>query len=1526
MSPISRNRLSSVVPTLIVFCGLVAAAGAQNVVLSGHVSPRVKRAALLSRAPADEKVSLAFVVNLDQDLLDRTLAGLYGPGAPKNKKFLTPAQFARTFDLATKRAALKEFARASGLEVSGADVPNSQVVRVTGPAAAVEKAFGVRLQHYRAADGQVFRANDADPSIPAALAPHLRAVLGLSNYRGARKPHLRRHHPGAAPARASATGAARPAMLSGSGPGGGLSPADIKTIYKLSNGLTGTGQTVALVELDGFVAPDVTLYEHTLFSSPYPNPTVACTSADNSCGLCVGSGASVQNQSCSGTSPEVDGGMVEVALDIDMILALAPNVSEIKVYTALNEDPDDITVYSDVAADDSVSAVSTSWGADEESEGASDMTSEHAIFQQMAAEGKSMFSAAGDEGAYDASGTGASYEDSLLTDDPASQPYVTGVGGTGITSSNGAPNGTIDEFVWNEGCDSGDPSEDCYDNGAGGGGIANYHGTYWPLPTYQTGVVGTTGQVSTAYRNVPDVALNADPDAAPYAICVGGTCNNCTQSSCTTLIGGTSAASPLWAALTALVNEQRATNGYSNLGFANPSLYALAQNSVSYGTDFNDITAGNNGYYNAGTGYDNASGWGSFKANALIAQLSSASTATITGGTEYFVGVSSIEWTWTAAPDTSYNVYYATQPTQILARGIQPPYVMTGLLPDATAYIVVYSTIDSVQGADGLTLSTATYAEAPTSAPSATGFASSGTFTFSACPAPPATASCSGYIVQVAATSAFTGTVYSSATTNIGLTTLSVTGLSAVSYYARLGTLNPGGGPSFGPSVEFFLNAVAPGAGSPVFPAVSTGAITLQWTANGNPPGMSYTAQVSTASNFTGTVQTQTTTGLTAAFGGLAADTSYYFRVQGSGGPFLDEGPQATLAAAPAAASPAFVSVGSATLTAQWASAGNASDAQYEADLSASASFTTLAGSSVVTGLSASFSGLTSNTVYYARVRALGRTGTDSAYLSLGSTTTLTAAPSLAAQPFSALGTGSFTVSFNSGGNPAGTTYVVQASTNSAFATLTAQLTTTGNSVSFSGLWSNATYYVQVAALNSGGSQTAFSAPAATATLVSVPAAGAAPYGASVSSLQVDWSAANLAPGTSFYAAVSAAASPFTPIASAVTTSSFAVVSGLAANTTYYAEVQALSNSADPNGTAISLGAGSTLASPVASASFAQVYVSSLTVAWTSGGASGGYRVDLSNSPTFATLALSVTTNSAATSVLLSGLSYDATYYARVGALNAQGSPNFLTVPGTAVTGAPVFSTGVVSGGNLVLSLSSLPPPLVSVAVTIPGGAFPSGTDASAIVGFFGTPFTSLSGAVSNEAPLTPLGAQAAFCVSASATCLYSGGPQPNSPVLFSIVYDPAQLPTGFPESSIQLMRYDPTAGQWTLVASQDDPSTHVLTAYTQHFSLFAPFFLTPAASGNVSEVQIFPQPWELGAPGSAYFASVLTFASLPAGADVKIFTLTGERVWEGTATGSGVATWDGTNRFGRSAASGTYLVVIESGGTKRLRRVVLIR
>jgi hypothetical protein len=153
--------------------------------------------------------------------------------------------------------------------------------------------------------------------------------------------------------------------------------------------------------------------------------------------------------------------------------------------------------------------------------------------------------------------------------------------------------------------------------------------------------------------------------------------------------------------------------------------------------------------------------------------------------------------------------------------------------------------------------------------------------------------------------------------------------------------------------------------------------------------------------------------------------------------------------------------------------------------------------------------------------------------------------------------------------------------------------------------------------------------------------------------------------------------------------------------------------------------------------------------------------------------------------------------------------------------------------------------------------------------------------------------------------------------------YDPAKVPIGQDQKALRLFRYDTAAGQWTLMPSQVDVSARKLTAFIPHFSLFAPFFVT--AGTDLSAVQAFPQPWELGDIASPYWASALQFTNMPADARVRILTVTGELVDEGTSAG-GVLAWDGNNRFGRKAASGTYIVIVEAGGRTKVRRVVLIR
>ena len=1473
-------------------------AGERLQALSGNISKHIRGAAKLDRLSADESVGLSLVVHLDQTLLDQTLEQIYETKAPARRRFLNSAEFAEKFGLAEKRRALKDFARSAGLTVAAdEDKPGSLIVKVSGPASVVERAFNVQLHRYRHADGQVFRANAAEPLIPSSMAPHLNAVLGLSNFRGARKPRARGFR--SIPARLGPMGlgsatAPEPLNLTGTGPGGGLAPADIKSIYGVSGALTGTGQKVALFELDGYNASDITHYEDN-FGIPHITITpVLVDGVSNACGA----------------------GCVEVALDIEMVAALSPGVPQILVYEGPNSDQGILDTYDKIATDNLAQVVSTSWGLDEQDNSGSFLSSENQIFKTMAIQGQSIYAASGDCGAYDQpDGGGGCIKNGnpqFRADDPASQPYVTGVGGTSLSGTIGAHT----EAVWNTFASH---------DGGGGGGVS----AVWSLPNFQSGIPGMSSQ---GFRNVPDVSLNSDPYSSPYSIYVNGGWN---------FVGGTSAAAPLWAALTAQINQRSANYpGWGNLGFANIAIYQLAA-SGAYGANFNDVTSGNNAHFAAGVGYDDASGWGSFKGDAMINALGVPPTPAAPGGFTVAVqATSSIAWTWGAATNAhSYNIYDHANPATLLGSVNAPTTAFTrqSLTPNTQYNIDVKGDDFTVEGPAGVGLSTYTYALAP-SAPSVLSADDHSATIALNCPTPGAGSPCSGFFAQVSANSNFTGTVFTFLTMNSGLTQTLITGLSNNTlYYVRVAALNALGGPNFSPVSSFSTTLSPPTAPTaPMFDQFTTSGLRLSWTPGGNSAGSTFLAQASTAADFSGTLLGISGTASNAVFTGLTADTSYYFRVQAQGqvGLPLSGGPaQATLALPPIAAPSPFPTVSASSIKVAWANNGDQPDTAYLAEISLSANFSLIAASSGTRNTFATFSALPIDALYYARVRAISRSGTPTADLIIGSTATWVQAPTLAGAPITGQETNGFTFNLNGGGNPPGTHYNILVSTDPAFSVLSASVSAASSAASFSGLLSNQLYYAKAKGLNQLGNETSFSAPASTSTLLIALAALNSPVSTrTAATFGFGWGAGTLAPATRFLAQLSSSPVFAFPVISSDTHSASAIFTALQPNTTYYGRVQALSlNAPNPDGPLLSLAAsGATLPNPPTATipAFPFVFVTSMTVAFAplpltpSSAAAEGYRVELATSADFSTIQFSSALVPGESSARLLGLKMGTLYYARIGALGWEGLPDYF-VAGSTRTLLPPLSSGTVSGAGVVLMLPQNPP-LISVAINISGGAFPLGTPVSSFSGFFNTTLTTLDSAKSNEGNIVALGPSAVFCVSAADQCLENGGVQPNSPVRITVAYDPAKIPLSQDERRLQLMRYDPGAGQWTLIASQDDPVLHTLTAFTPHFSVMAPFFVAPSA--DLSAVQVFPQPWELGDATSAFFSNVLTFSDLPADADVKILTLAGELVWEGGTSAAGVLTWNGNNRLGRRVASGTYYATLRSGGKTKVRRVVLIR
>ena len=481
----------------------------------------------------------------DRAGLTNLLHQLYDPASTNYHRFLTPDQFAVQFGPTEQDyAAVVAFARTHGLAVTVRH-PNRTLLGVRGTVADVERAFHVTLNEYQhPTESRIFFAPDREPAID--LTTPVLAVSGLDNYtlpRPCLKPML--------------AGAAKP-NLTGSGPGGTYVGNDFRAAYVPGVSLTGTGQTMGLLEFDsGYYQRDITAYE-TL--AGLPNVPVSPVLLDG----------------YNGAAGE---GNDEVSLDIEMSISMAPGLDGILVYEGSATDD----ILNRMATDDLAKQLSASWTY------ATDANSDQA-FLQMAAQGQSFFNASGDSDAY----TGA-----IPT--PADDPNITVVGGTTLTTS--GPGGAwASETVWNWG------------SGVGGsGGISTVN----PIPSWQQGINMSTNQGSTTMRNLPDVAMTADNVYITYSNGLAGS------------VGGTSCATPLWAAFTALANQLALTNGLPTVGFINPAIYAMGKGSnlLSYSSLFHDIATGNNesssspNRFSAVPGYDLCTGWGTPMGNSLLSAL-----------------------------------------------------------------------------------------------------------------------------------------------------------------------------------------------------------------------------------------------------------------------------------------------------------------------------------------------------------------------------------------------------------------------------------------------------------------------------------------------------------------------------------------------------------------------------------------------------------------------------------------------------------------------------------------------------------------------------------------------------------------------------------------------------------------------------------------------------------------------------------------------------------------------------------------
>ncbi len=521
------------------------ARGAELQVVRHPLAAGAQNAAPLGRLAGTNRLHLAIGLPLrDPEGLTKLLRELYDPSSPNYHHYLSVAEFTERFGPTPgDYEAVAAFAQSHGLQVVLRH-PNRLVLDVEGTAGEVEQALHVQLNRYaHPAENREFYAPDGDPKLE--LGVSVLGISGLDNYA------LPRPRVQAKPL----TGTADAMPNTGSGPGGTYMGQNFRKAYAAGTTLTGTGQIVGLLEFDGYTASDITYYEA---AAGLPNVPLSNVLLDGFGGLPTGTG-----------------GEVEVSLDIEMAISMAPSLSQTIIYEA-GPYGDWHDMLSRMATDNLAKQISCSWYIPD---GPADPVAD-GIWQEMAVQGQTFFNASGD---------GDSYYG--LISFPGDSPYITQVGGTTLTMS-GVGGSYQSETVWNWG------------EGVGsGGGIS----TQYPIPSWQTNVSMAANYGSTTMRNTPDVAMTADN---VYVRVDGQDWD----------VGGTSCAAPLWAGFMALVNQQAVIYGQPLVGFFNPTVYGVGGGS-HYAAAFHDITTGNNGtptHFPAVAGYDLATGWGTPNGQPLI--------------------------------------------------------------------------------------------------------------------------------------------------------------------------------------------------------------------------------------------------------------------------------------------------------------------------------------------------------------------------------------------------------------------------------------------------------------------------------------------------------------------------------------------------------------------------------------------------------------------------------------------------------------------------------------------------------------------------------------------------------------------------------------------------------------------------------------------------------------------------------------------------------------------------------------------
>ena len=558
--------------------------------------------------------------------------------SPNYRKWLTPEQWADRFGLSQNDAhRIAAWLKSQGFTgVSTAHGRNW--FSFTGTAAQVESAFGTEIHRF-SVDGEMHYANVTAPRIPAELAGIATGFRGLDDFRP--KPMTIRQKPGAG------------RKLRGDYYSGGLqtdflAPGDLETIYDLKPlydaGITGTGQKLVIAG-----QTDIYLDDLVDFRSGFGLPAINSTCTTDSTGIitgCTGSASRNFVYVLDGADPGVGGDVTEADLDLEWSAAIAPGAQIIFVNST-----DVFTSYYYAIDNNLAPVISMSYGACEFDDNG--LPADEVELTKANSLGITFMNSSGDSGAAECDGAQDSSTNNLAVGGlavsyPASSPEVTGVGGTAIvyptgfsgsfwsttnaTNGGSAQNPPLPETSWNDDeeltlLESGTTAQGWQENYAivaTGGGVSNCAQQTsdfsncvagFGQPSWQN--VTISGQASARFS--PDVSLLGSPNFPGYIFCTpvdawvssssavsscspGGTAGITNalaltdpgndNSAAPTVVGGTSASAPIFAAMVVLLNQSLSTNGLGNI---NPTLYALAA-TPSNGA-FHQVNTGDNNVY-----------------------------------------------------------------------------------------------------------------------------------------------------------------------------------------------------------------------------------------------------------------------------------------------------------------------------------------------------------------------------------------------------------------------------------------------------------------------------------------------------------------------------------------------------------------------------------------------------------------------------------------------------------------------------------------------------------------------------------------------------------------------------------------------------------------------------------------------------------------------------------------------------------------------------------------------------------------